>query len=407
MPFSPVDEQLEVIKRGTVEIVPEDELVKKLKKSKQENTPLRIKLGCDPTRPDLHLGHSVILRKLRQFQDLGHEAILIIGDFTALIGDPTGQNKTRPPLTNEEIKENASTYLEQATKILDETKTTIVYNSDWLGSMGFEDVIKLASKLTVARMIERDDFSRRYENNEPISLHEFLYPLAQGQDSVHLRSDVELGGTDQKFNLLVGRDLQKDAGQDPQIALMMPLLVGTDGSMKMSKSYDNYIGITEDANDMYGKVLSIPDELIYSWFELLTDVPVDDLPEYKKRAEEDPRNTKHELALVITRMYHGKENAKAAREHFEQTIIKNEIPDDALTLEYEAGREVRLLDIVSDAGFTSSNGETKRLIKQGGISIDDEKISNKGYSITFDEDTEFSLKVGKRGFAVVKAKSKK
>ncbi len=407
MPFLPVDEQLEVIKRGTVEIVPEEQLVEKLKKSKKENTPLKIKLGCDPTRPDLHLGHSVILRKLRQFQDLGHEAILIIGDFTALIGDPTGQNKTRPPLTGEEIKENASTYLDQATQILDKSKTTIVYNSDWLGTMGFEDVIKLSSKLTVARMIERDDFSKRFENNEPISLHEFLYPLAQGQDSVHLRSDVELGGTDQKFNLLVGRDLQRDAGQDPQIALMMPLLVGTDGSMKMSKSYDNYIGITEDANDMYGKVLSIPDDLIYSWFELLTDVPVDDLPEYKKKAEEDPRNTKHELALVITRMYHGEETAKAAREHFEQTVIKNEIPDDALTLEYEAGSEVRLLDIVSDAGFTSSNGETKRLIKQGGISIDDEKISDKGYSVTFEKDTEFALKVGKRGFAVVKAKREK
>lgn len=404
MTFLPVDEQLEVIKRGTVEIVPEDELIEKLKTSKIEDTPLKIKLGCDPTRPDLHLGHSVILRKLRQFQDLGHEAILIIGDFTALIGDPTGQNKTRPALSHEEIRENARTYLEQATKILDQTKTTIVYNSEWLGKMDFEDVIKLASKLTVARMIERDDFSKRFENNEPISLHEFLYPLAQGQDSVHLQSDVELGGTDQKFNLLVGRELQKDDGQDPQIALMMPLLVGTDGTKKMSKSYDNYIGITEDANEMYGKVLSIPDDLIYSWFELLTEVDVDELPKYRKKAEEDPRNTKHELALEITAIYHGEEKARAARKHFEQTIIGNEVPDDAPTLEYEAGQEVRLLDIVSDAGFTSSNGETKRLIKQGGISIDDEKIKDKGFSITFDEDTEFTLKVGKRNYAIVKGK---
>ena len=404
MSFPPVEEQLEVIRRGTVEIVPEEELVEKLKKSKKENKPLKIKLGCDPTRPDLHLGHSVILRKLRQFQDLGHEAILIIGDFTALIGDPTGQNTTRPALSEEEIKENAETYLDQATKILDPDSTTIVYNSDWLGKMRFQDVIKLTSKLTVARMIERDDFSKRYNNNEPISLHEFLYPLAQGQDSVHLHSDVELGGTDQKFNLLVGRDLQKDDGQEPQIALMMPLLVGTDGTMKMSKSYDNYIGITESANDMYGKVLSIPDNLIYSWFELVTDIPVDELPKLKKRAEKDPRDTKHKLALTITRMYHGEKAAKEAREHFEQTVINKEIPDDAPVYEYESGENVRLLDIISDTGFTESNGQTKRLMKQGGISIDDEKITDKGYEIAFDEDTEFTLKVGKRNFAIVKSK---
>lgn len=404
MSFPPVEEQLEVIRRGTVEIVPEEELIEKLKKSKKENKPLKIKLGCDPTRPDLHLGHSVILRKLRQFQDLGHEAILIIGDFTALIGDPTGQNTTRPALSEKEIKENAETYLDQATKILDPESTTIVYNSDWLGKMRFQDVIKLTSKLTVARMIERDDFSKRYNNNEPISLHEFLYPLAQGQDSVHLHSDVELGGTDQKFNLLVGRDLQKDDGQEPQIALMMPLLVGTDGSMKMSKSYDNYIGITEGANDMYGKVLSIPDDLIYSWFELVTDIPVNELPKLKKRAEKDPRDTKHKLALTITRMYHGEKAAKEAREHFEQTVINKEIPDDAPVYEYESGENVRLLDIISDTGFTESNGQTKRLMKQGGISIDDEKITDKGYEIAFDEDTEFTLKVGKRNFAIVKSK---
>ena len=405
MSFLPVEEQLEVIRRGTVEIVPEEELVEKLKKSRKQDKPLKIKLGCDPTRPDLHLGHSVILRKLRQFQDLGHEAILIIGDFTALIGDPTGQNPTRPALSEEEIKENAETYLDQATKILDPESTTIVYNSEWLGKMRFQDVIKLTSKLTVARMIERDDFSKRYNNNEPISLHEFLYPLAQGQDSVHLHSDVELGGTDQKFNLLVGRDLQKDDGQEPQIALMMPLLVGTDGTLKMSKSYDNYIGITEDANDMYGKVLSIPDDLIYSWFELVTDVPVDELPKLKKRAEEDPRDTKHELALAITRMYHGEKAAKEAREHFEQTVINKEIPDDAPVYEYESGKDVRLLDIISDTGFTDSNGQTKRLMKQGGVSIDDEKITDKGYEVAFDDDTEFTLKVGKRNFAIIKSKS--
>lgn len=404
MSFLPVEEQLDVIRRGTVEIVPEEELVEKLTKSRKNNAPLKIKLGCDPTRPDLHLGHSVILRKLRQFQDLGHEAMLIIGDFTALIGDPTGQNETRPALSEEEIKKNAETYLNQATKILDEEHTTIVYNSDWLGEMHFQDVIKLTSKLTVARMIERDDFSKRYNNNEPISLHEFLYPLAQGQDSVHLHSDVELGGTDQKFNLLVGRDLQKDAGQEPQIALMMPLLVGTDGTKKMSKSYDNYIGITEPANDMYGKVLSIPDELIYPWFELITDVPVDQLPEYKTKAEKNPRDTKHELAHIITAMYHGPEAARAAQQHFEQTVIGNEVPDDAPAYEYEAGTEIRLLDIIADTGFTQSNGQTKRMMKQGGVSIDDKKITDKGYTVTFDEDTQFTLKVGKRNYAIIQSK---
>ena len=277
MSFLPVSEQLEIIKRGTVEIVPEEELIQKLEKSRSTNTPLRIKLGCDPTRPDLHLVHSVILRKMRQFQDLGHHCILIIGDFTGMIGDPTGANKTRPALTIEDVRENGKSYFEQASKILDSEKTEIVYNSDWLGTMKFQDVIRLASKFTVARMIERDDFSKRYTNEEPISLHEFLYPLAQGQDSVYLKSDVELGGSDQKFNLLVGRQLQKEDGQSPQVCLMMPLLVGTDGVNKMSKSYDNYIGINETANDMYGKSLSIPDSMIYSYFELVTDVSNEEL----------------------------------------------------------------------------------------------------------------------------------
>lgn len=403
MSFPSIDEQLNVIKRGTVEIVPEEELVEKLKKSKKENRPLRIKLGCDPTRPDLHLGHSVILRKLRQFQDLGHHVILIIGDFTALIGDPTGQNKTRPSLTEAEIKENARTYLDQAGKILDGDKTEIVYNSEWLGGMKFQDVILLTSKMTVARMIERDDFSKRYRNNESISLHEFLYPLAQGQDSVHLKSDVELGGTDQKFNLLVGRDLQRDAGQEPQVCLMMPLLVGTDGSQKMSKSYDNYIGIDEPANDMYGKALSIPDELMYSYYELVTDISTDELERVKQRIEEDPRNTKHDLAFTITRMYHGEEAAKGARKYFEQTVINKDIPDDAPELTFEVGSTHRLLDIISEANLTSSNGEAKRMMKQGGVSLDDKKIKSPGHEITFKEGDEIALKVGKRNFAKLKA----
>ncbi len=399
MSFSPVDEQLAVIKRGTVEIVPEEELIDKLKKSKAENKPLRIKLGVDPTRPDLHLGHSVILRKLRQFQDLGHEAILIIGGFTAMIGDPTGQNKTRPPLSTQEVNHNAETYITQAKKILDEQKTTIVDNVDWLGSMTFMDVVKLSSKLTVARMIERDDFSKRYQNQEPISLHEFLYPLAQGQDSVYLKSDVELGGTDQKFNLLVGRELQKSDGQEPQVCLLMPLLVGTDGTMKMSKSYDNYIGIDEHANEIYGKCLSIPDELIYPYFELVTDVSTNELPAVKTKIENDPRNAKHDLAFTVTRMYHGKQAAIDAKNHFEQTIIKKNIPDDAPVIAFKSGKPYRLMEIILDAKLSPSNGETKRLMKQGGVTLNDEKVFDPNFEITFTEHDELHLKVGKRKFA--------
>lgn len=400
--FPSVEDQLKTIKRGTVEIVPETELLEKLKKSRKDNKPLKVKLGVDPTRPDLHLGHSVILRKLRQFQDLGHDAILIIGGFTAMIGDPTGQNKTRPPLTAEEIRENAQTYIDQAKKILDTEKITIINNIDWLGKMTFIDVVKLSSKLTIARMIERDDFSRRFENNEPISLHEFLYPLAQGQDSVQLKSDIELGGTDQKFNLLVGRHLQKEDGQEPQVCLMMPLLVGTDGTLKMSKSYDNYIGIDEDPNEMYGKVLSIPDDLIFTYFELLTDIPSEKLPAYKEKALSDPRNTKHDLAWKITEMYHGISKAEEARSYFEQTVVNKEIPDDAPEFVYKPEESFRLLDIVNDTGFTSSNAETKRLIKQGGISIDDQKITDINYEVSFSINEEKTLKVGKRKFAVLK-----
>lgn len=402
MAFLPVEEQLEIIQRGATEIVPLDELKEKLKKSAKENKPLQIKLGVDPTRPDLHLGHSVVLRKMRQFQDLGHEAILIIGGFTAMIGDPTGQNTTRPPLTAEEVAENAQSYIDQAQKILDTSRLKIVNNNDWLGTMSFMDVIRLASKTTVARMIERDDFSKRFNNNEPISLHEFLYPLAQGQDSVYLENDVELGGTDQKFNLLVGRQLQKDNDIEPQVCLMMPLLVGTDGSAKMSKSYDNYIGIDEPANEMYGKSLSIPDELIYTYFELVTDVATEELSAIKEKAEKDPRNAKHDLAFAITKLYHGEEGAKAAREHFEQTIINKQVPDDAPEFEISAGESARILDIISDLNFSSSNGETKRLIQQGGVSIDDEKVSDIGLEISLSSGEEKVLKVGKRKYAILK-----
>lgn len=397
--FLPVKDQLAIIRRGTVEIVPEDELIKKLERSMQTGRPLRIKLGCDPTRPDLHLGHSVILRKMRQFQDLGHHCILIIGDFTGMIGDPSGANKTRPPLTKEEVELNGKSYFEQASKILDSDKTEIVYNSHWLGKMSFQDVIKLASSFTVARMIERDDFTKRYQQEEPISLHEFLYPLAQGRDSVFLKSDVELGGSDQKFNLLVGRHLQREDGQEPQVCLMMPLLVGTDGTNKMSKSYDNYIGINEAPNDMYGKVLSIPDHLIYEYFELVTDVSTEDLPAIKSFAEKDPRNAKHELALTITRMYHGDYAANAAREYFEQTIINKEIPENIPEFNLPTGEPNRLVALINHIGFAPSNGEARRLIQQGGVSLNGEVVSDTNAEIIMEKETVLILKVGKRKYA--------
>jgi len=400
MNFLPIDQQLDVIKRGVTEIIPENELVDKLKRSRQTGKPLRVKLGCDPTRPDLHLGHSVILRKLRQFQDLGHHAILIIGDFTAMIGDPTGQKKMRPSLTMDEILENAKTYFDQASRILDAEKTEIVYNSEWLGKMNFSDVIRLASKYTLARMIERDDFTNRYENNEPIALHEFLYPLAQGQDSVHLKSDIELGGQDQKFNLLVGRDLQKIDEQEPQVCLMMPLLVGTDGSAKMSKSYDNYIGIDEPPNDMYGKLLKVPDELIYTYFELISDIPVEDLPKIKDKSEKDPRNAKHDLALVVTKMYYDEKTAFEARAHFEKTIIKKDVPDDVPEFPHEPG-SYRLIDLIRSVGFAPSNGEARRLIQQGGVSVDGNQIKDVNTEISVTNKTDFILKVGKRKFGRV------
>lgn len=398
MNFLSLDEQLAIIRRGTVEIVPETELIEKLKQSIESGKPLRIKLGCDPTRPDLHLGHSVILRKLRQFQDLGHHAILIIGDFTGMIGDPSGQNKTRPSLTLDDVKRNGQSYFEQASKILDHDKTEIVYNSEWLGPMSFADVIGLTSKYTVARMLERDDFTNRYNNNEPILLHEFLYPLAQGMDSVHLKSDVELGGTDQKFNLLVGRQLQKEFGLEPQVCLMMPLLVGTDGVMKMSKSYDNYIGINEHPNNMYGKALSIPDNMIYSWFELVTDVTIEQLAELKTRIPTNPRNTKHELAWGLTRMYHGAEAADGARTHFEQTVIKKEIPDDIPVIRLTVGSH-GLVGVIRDHGLAPSGGEARRLVQQGGVSIDGETVIDPSHDLVVATDASIILKVGKRRYA--------
>ncbi len=396
--FLPAKEQLEFIKRGTSEIIPEEELIQKFERSIKENKPLNIKLGCDPTRPDLHLGHSVVLRKLAQFQELGHTAILIIGDFTAMIGDPSGRNATRPPLTMEEAKENAKSYWEQAKKILSPEKTKIVYNSEWLGKMSFNEVIKLASKYTVARMLERDDFTKRFKGGIPISMHELLYPLAQAMDSVAIKSDVELGGTDQKFNLLVGRDIQREHGIEPQVILTMPLLVGTDGTEKMSKSYGNYIGIDDSPKDIYGKSLSIPDELICTYFELATDVSTSELKEIKdalEKPETNPRDIKRALARKFVEMYHSKEAALEAESEFDKIFINKGIPDDIPELKLNVSK-IGIIDLIMEAKFATSRGEARRLITQGGVSIDGNKIIDPKAEITIKNEN--VLKVGKRKF---------
>ncbi|GAB4131901.1 MAG: tyrosine--tRNA ligase [Ignavibacteriales bacterium] len=396
--FPPINEQMDLIKRGTVEIIPEEDLVKKLEKSLKENRPLNIKLGCDPTRPDLHLGHSVVLRKLAQFQTLGHQAILIIGDFTSLIGDPSGRNTTRPPLSPEEINENAKSYFEQASKILNRDTLKIVYNSEWLGKMNFADVIKLSSKYTVARMLERDDFTKRFKEGIPISMHEILYPLAQAMDSVAIKSDVELGGTDQKFNLLVGRDIQREHGIEPQVILTMPLLVGTDGVEKMSKSYNNYIGINDSPKDMYGKTLSIPDNLIYNYFELATNIAKDELLEIKKSLEDkntNPRDLKRKLAREFVSMYHDKEASINAEEEFDRIFVQKGLPDEIPVYKSDV-ESISLLELIVKVGFAPSNSEARRLVQQGGVSIDGEKISDSKFVLHFGG--EKILKVGKRNF---------
>ena len=398
--FPPVTEQMDLIKRGTFEIIPEEELVQKLEKSIKENIPLNIKLGCDPTRPDLHLGHSVVLRKLAQFQSIGHTAILIIGDFTGMIGDPSGRNSSRPPLSFEEARENGKTYFEQASKILDKEKTRIVYNSEWLGKMTFEDVIKLSSKYTIARMLERDDFTKRYKNGIPISMHEILYPLAQAMDSVAIKSDVELGGTDQKFNLLVGRDIQREFGLPPQVILTLPLLLGTDGVEKMSKSLDNYIGINETPREIYGKTLSIPDELIYQYFELTTNVPNDELQLTRQDLSNksvNPRDLKRSLARKLVELYHSQDVAFEAEKEFDNIFVKKGLPDEIAEFRFDSNlHKMDILDLIVMVQFAPSRGEARRLVSQGGVTIDNEKITDIKQMVTL-QGTKI-LKVGKRNF---------
>ncbi|HEY6951564.1 MAG TPA: tyrosine--tRNA ligase [Bacteroidota bacterium] len=391
---------MDLIKRGATEIIPEEDLARKIEKSIKTKKSLNVKLGCDPSRPDLHLGHSVVLRKLRQFQSLGHQAILIIGDFTGMIGDPTGKSKTRPSLTLEETRRNGQSYFEQATKILSAQHITMLYNSEWLAKMSFADVIHLASKYTVARMLERDDYTERYKAGEPISVHEFLYPLAQAMDSVAVHADIELGGSDQKFNLLVGRDIQKEFGQEPQVILTMPLLVGTDGTEKMSKSYDNYIGISDTPKDMYGKTLRIPDPLIYTYFELATDVPNKELAAIKKElsdAKTNPRDMKRRLARTLVELYYNADIARNAEEEFDRIFVEKSLPDEVeeFSLKQENGA-ISISTLLVNSKLASSKSDARRLIEQGGVSIDGEKITD--FNAPVPKRPEFIIKVGKRRF---------
>lgn len=373
-----IDETIRIMLKGASDYTQIKEIEEKLKKVESENRPLRIKLGLDPSAPDIHLGHAVVLRKIKQLQDLGHEAIIIIGDFTGMIGDPTGKSKTRKPLTREQVEENAKTYQKQIFKILDKNKTKVRYNSEWLGKMNFRNVIDLASKCTVARILERDDFKKRYETNQSISVHEFFYPLMQGYDSVAIEADIELGGTDQTFNVLMGRNIQKDYGKDTQITLFMPLLEGIDGVQKMSKSLGNYIGINENANDMYEKVMKIPDNMIIKYYNLCTDLHPDAIIEVERKlaAGENPRNVKMSLAYEITRLYHTEKEALNAEEHFKAAYQNQEAPKDVEVIELEKGIncENELFDKLLSTSKFVSKGEIKRLFQGQAVKINGEKV---------------------------------
>ncbi len=397
MNFPSLNEQLDVIKRATVEIIPEDELVKKIEKSIAKKTPLIIKLGADPSRPDLHIGHAVVLNKLRQFQELGHTAILIVGDYTGMIGDPTGKKKTRPQLTFEEAVENGKSYFEQAVKILDKDKTKILYNSEWLSKLDLRQLIQLMSKFTVQRILERDDFTNRLNEQAEIAFHEMLYPLMQGYDSYAINSDVELGGTDQKFNNLVGRDVQKRYGKEPQCVITMPLLEGIDGSEKMSKSLDNAIGISEDPKDIFGKTMRIPDSLIYKYFELGTQISVDELKDIKDKITESPRDYKRKLGYEIVKLYYDEDTAKNSIEEFDKIFIKKEIPDDIP--EVRLDEDVKLINLMVSNKMADSNSAARKLIEASAVSIDGEKISD--VNAVIGKEKSFTMKVGKRKFLKV------
>ncbi len=389
-----IQDTLAIFERGADEILPLEELKKKL----QKNKPLRIKVGFDPTAPDLHLGHTVVINKMKQLQDLGHEIIFLIGDFTGMIGDPSGKNVTRKPLTKDEVLENSKSYQEQVFKILDKDKTRIAFNSEWMGKMSSSEMVSLASKQTVARMLERDDFSKRYNSEQAISIHEFLYPLVQGYDSLALQADMELGGTDQKFNLLMGRDLQKQAGKEPQVILTMPLLEGLDGVQKMSKSLDNYIGIDETPDDMFGKLMSISDDLMWRYLELLSFESLETIESWKKEVEdgENPRNIKFRLAEEIITRFHSNELAKQAQQNFIDRFAKNQTPDKMDEFTFQNG--TKIANLLKDSNLVSSTSEAFRMIKQGAAKMDGEKITNKDLKPTAGTSV---YQVGKRKFARV------
>lgn len=399
-----IEEQLDIIRRGAVEILVEEELAEKLAESRKTGRPLRIKAGFDPTAPDLHLGHTVLIQKLKQFQDLGHEILFLIGDFTGMIGDPSGKNETRKPLTREEVLQNAQSYKEQVFKILDPERTRIVFNSSWMGDMDASDMIGLAGHYTVARMLERDDFHKRFSAQKPIAIHEFLYPLVQGYDSVALEADVELGGTDQKFNLLVGRELQKHWGQKPQCVLTMPLLEGLDGVNKMSKSLDNYIGITEAPGEIYGKAMSVSDELMVRYYELLSDVGLETLEKVEKGVAGNeggihPMEAKKGLAHELVARFCGQQAADDAARHFSSQFQRGQLPEDMPEIVISSSEPVWICHLLTKAGLTSSNGEARRLLKQGGLKIDGRKISDEQLQVP--AEGEFILQAGKRRFAKI------
>ncbi len=397
-----IEEQISLLERGVVDCIAHDELVKKLKKAEATGVPLRIKAGFDPTAPDLHLGHTVLLQKLKHFQDLGHEIFFLIGDFTGMIGDPTGKSETRKVLTREDVARNAESYKEQVFKILDPEKTQVVFNSEWLGKLDSFDMIRLASELTVARMLEREDFKVRFREGSPISIHEFMYPLIQGYDSVALQADVELGGTDQLFNLLMGRDLQRSRGQEPQVVMTLPLLEGLDGVNKMSKSLGNYIGITEPANDIYGKVLSASDELMFRYFDLLSDLGSEEIAALKADMEAGtlhPKKIKQQLARELTTRFHSAEAALQAEENFENVFRQGGLPDDIPEKRIQAKEEIWLPQLLVDLDLVKSTSDGRRMIKQNAVSLDGEKVRDLKKSITPQGD--ILIKVGKRRFCKV------
>ncbi len=396
----------ELLVRGTEEVLPKDEFKKKLEKSERENKPLVVKTGFDPTAPDIHLGHTVLLRKMKHFQDMGHTVVFLIGDFTGMIGDPSGRSATRKTLTREEVLENAETYKRQVFKILDREKTKIVFNSEWCAPMTFNDVLGLTAKYNVARMLERDDFDKRYKSGTPITILEFMYPLVQGYDSVMLKSDVELGGTDQKFNLLVGRDLQREYGQEPQVIMTVPLLVGLDGVQKMSKSLHNYVGINEAPKEIFGKIMSISDELMFTYYELVTDVPRDEIAGYREGIEKGtvhPRDVKVKLAKNICAQFYDAETAERVAGEFTRVFSNREIPDDVpefLVPDGEkSGGSIWIVKLMVLAGTAATNGEARRLIKGGGVTFNNEKISAEDYELPLP--AEGILKVGKRKFVKI------